>query len=134
MPRSRLADMPPIAFHFTDGNAHADPWTPIDPDGMRRARRAYRASVTGMDRKLGELLGELHVLGLESSTAVVLHGDHGWHLGEGGEWRKMTNFEAATRVPLIVRAPWLTYLAHAQQLTGCSCRAPHQRRLQRWRW
>lgn len=49
----------------------------------------YRASVTGMDRKLGVLLDELDTLGLTNSTAVVLHGDHGWQLGEMGEWRKV---------------------------------------------
>eukprot|EP00041_Stephanoeca_diplocostata_P030797 m.940895 g.940895 ORF g.940895 m.940895 type:complete len:167 (-) comp23830_c1_seq5:137-637(-) len=31
-----------------------------------------------------------------------------WQLGELGEWRKMTNFENAVRVPLIIRAPWLS--------------------------
>jgi len=39
---------------------------------------------------------------------VALFGDHGWHLGEGGLWAKYTNMEHATRVPLMIRAPWLT--------------------------
>ena len=33
---------------------------------------------------------------------------HGWQLGEHGAWRKFTNFELGTRVPLIIRAPWLS--------------------------
>jgi len=52
------------------------------------------------------VLDELRALGLEDSTAVVLHGDHGWQLGEHNSWHKFTNFELGTRVPLIVRAPW----------------------------
>jgi arylsulfatase A-like enzyme len=32
-------------------------------------------------------------------------GDHGWQLGEHGQWCKHTNFEVATRAPLIVAAP-----------------------------
>ncbi len=37
---------------------------------------------------------------------VSFHADHGWQLGEHGEWRKMTNFELGVRVPLMIRAPW----------------------------
>jgi iduronate 2-sulfatase len=36
---------------------------------------------------------------------VVLWGDHGWKLGEYGQWAKHTNFEVDTRVPLIARVP-----------------------------
>ena len=37
---------------------------------------------------------------------MVLHGDHGWGLGEGNLWHKMTNFEHTVRVPLLIRVPW----------------------------
>lgn len=32
----------------------------------------------------------------------------GWSLGEHGEWAKYSNFDVATRVPLIVYAPGVT--------------------------
>lgn len=99
--------MPDIAFHFTDDAVHSSPWQPVSPDSVAKARRAYRAAVTGMDRKLGRLMQALDDLGLSNNTAIVFHGDHGWQLGEHGQWRKMTNFEIATRVPLIIKAPWL---------------------------
>merc|ERR1711865_1227158 len=60
-----------------------------------------------MDRKLGLLYNEIEKLGLTNNTAVVLHSDHGWHLGEHGLWRKATNFESVARIPMLIRAPWI---------------------------
>jgi arylsulfatase A-like enzyme len=58
-----------------------------------------------MDSLIGRLLGELDRLGLRENTIVILWGDHGYHLGEQNIWGKLTSFELAARVPLIVRAP-----------------------------
>jgi choline-sulfatase len=43
--------------------------------------------------------------GLADDTIVILLADHGDMLGERGLWYKMTFFEGACRVPLIVSAP-----------------------------
>ena len=59
-----------------------------------------------IDHQVGLLLEALSELGLEESTIVVFVSDHGFHLGEHlGMWRKQSQFEESTRVPLIVRAP-----------------------------
>jgi choline-sulfatase len=42
---------------------------------------------------------------LADDTIVVVTSDHGDMLGERGLWYKMTFFENAARVPLIVHAP-----------------------------
>ena len=53
----------------------------------------------------GTVLDGLEAEGLKDNTVVLLHGDHGWQLGEHGEWCKQTTFELATRVPLMIRMP-----------------------------
>jgi arylsulfatase A-like enzyme len=58
-----------------------------------------------MDAQLGRVLAELERLGLRDRTAIVLWGDHGWHLGDLGMWCKHTNFEIAVRAPLICSMP-----------------------------
>jgi uncharacterized sulfatase len=72
----------------------------------KQAIAAYHAMVTMIDSYVGELLYALKLLELDDSTIVVFTSDHGFHLNEhGGIWRKSTQFEESTRVPLIVRLP-----------------------------
>ena len=64
------------------------------------------------DRLLDELkkisqLNTLEKLGSLNNTIIVLWGDHGWHLGDHDMWGKHTNYEQATKAPLIIAAPGL---------------------------
>lgn len=65
----------------------------------------YYACVSYIDAQIGKVLKALHELDLAKNTIVVLWGDHGWHLGDHGYWSKHTNYEHATRIPLIFVAP-----------------------------
>ncbi|TWT40613.1 Arylsulfatase [Thalassoglobus neptunius] len=67
--------------------------------------QAYAACVSYVDAQVGKLIAAIEATGGLDNTIVVLCSDHGWHLGEQSAWAKMTNFEVATRVPLIVSAP-----------------------------
>ncbi len=78
---------------------------PVSPELARTLIHGYRAAVSYTDAQVGRVLAELDRLGLRDQTIVVLWGDHGWKLGEYGQWAKHTNFELDTRVPLLVRAP-----------------------------
>ena len=49
----------------------------------------------------------LDARGHANDTAVVVFSDHGWQVGEHDLWCKMNINELATRVPFIVRAPWI---------------------------
>jgi iduronate 2-sulfatase len=81
---------------------------PLTDDQARTMIHGYHAAVSYMDAQLGRVLDELDRLGLASNTIIVLWGDHGWHLGDHGMWCKHTNYEQATRIPLIVSAPGVT--------------------------
>ena len=71
----------------------------------KHAVRAYLASITCADERLGRVLDALDQSPYAQQTIVVLWSDHGWHLGEKQHWHKTTLWEEATRVPLIICAP-----------------------------
>jgi choline-sulfatase len=77
----------------------------ITEDDVRRARRAYFASISYLDDRLGELMTTLAAFGLADDTITPFTSDHGDLLGERGLWYKMHFFEWAARVPMIFHAP-----------------------------
>ncbi len=78
---------------------------PIDEALTRKLIHGYYAATSYADAQIGRLLAALDETGLAANTIVVLWGDHGWHLGDHGMWCKHTNYEQATRVPLVIAAP-----------------------------
>jgi iduronate 2-sulfatase len=81
---------------------------PLSEDLQRELIHGYHAAISYMDAQLGKVLEELERLGLHDKTTIVFWGDHGWHLGDHGQWCKHTNYEQGTRIPFIVRSPGLT--------------------------
>jgi choline-sulfatase len=79
--------------------------TPVTDQQIRNARRAYYGAISYVDDQIGLLRRTLTETGLADDTVVVLLADHGDMLGERGLWYKMSFFEGAARVPLIVAAP-----------------------------
>lgn len=77
----------------------------VSNDQARELIHGYRACVSYMDAQVGKLLDELDSLNLTDNTIIILWGDHGWKLGEYGDWSKHTNFELDTRSPLILTDP-----------------------------
>ena len=65
----------------------------------------YYASTSFIDAQIGKIVYKLKEKGLHKNTIIVIWGDHGWHLGDHGLWNKHSNFEQATRSPLIIFDP-----------------------------
>lgn len=79
--------------------------TQVSDEQVQRARRAYLANVSYVDRHVGALLETLRRHRMDDDTLVVFTSDHGDMLGERGLWYKMSFFEHASRIPLVVRMP-----------------------------
>ncbi|MCL4482369.1 MAG: sulfatase [Bacteroidetes bacterium] len=112
---------PDLAYHNSGELRH---YTDIDPlesytdqekgqknhirlplDKQKELIHGYYAAVSYTDAQIGILLNTLDSLGMLKNTIIVLWGDHGWHLGDHDLWCKHTDFENATRAPLIISAP-----------------------------
>jgi len=90
---------------------------PIPADFAKQLRHGYYACISYTDAQIGRVLDALEKEGLADNTIIVLWGDHGWQLGDHGLWHKHTNFELATRAPLLISVP-------KQKTAGQKCNAP----------
>jgi uncharacterized sulfatase len=77
----------------------------IDATAQREVVRAYYASISFLDAQVGRLLDALDRLGLADNTIVVFISDHGYLLGERGQWMKQMLFERSARAPLMIAGP-----------------------------
>ncbi len=74
-------------------------------DKQKELIHGYYAAISYTDAQVGILLNTLDSLGLTKNTIIILWGDHGWHLGDHNLWCKHSNFEQATRTPMIIASP-----------------------------
>ena len=63
------------------------------------------ACVSYVDAQIGRMMEALEEAGVRENTVIIVWSDHGWHLGDMGIWGKATNYEIATRVPLMIWTP-----------------------------
>lgn len=89
----------------------------LDDAKTRELIHGYRASVSYMDAQVGRLIKALDETGLAQNTVIVLWGDHGYYLGDYGEWCKHTTYEIAAHVPLLIAAPGLPKNKRTKALT-----------------
>ncbi|WP_309398129.1 sulfatase [Cerasicoccus maritimus] len=79
--------------------------------GDKRYERDYNqmvghyAAASYTDALVGQLMDALEELELKDETLVIFSADHGFHIGENGQWDKSTLFETGCAVPLIIHVP-----------------------------
>lgn len=72
---------------------------------FRLQRTYYAALIAQIDREVGAIVGALRDKGVLDRTVILFSSDHGDYLGDHGLTGKNSFYEAATRVPLLVRLP-----------------------------
>lgn len=77
----------------------------LGKDSQRLAKRAYYAVISFMDAQVGRVVHALDSLGLADNTIIVLWSDHGYNLGEHGQWMKQSLFEKSAKVPFLIITP-----------------------------
>lgn len=82
-----------------------EPHFGVDVQAQREAIQAYYASISFLDANVGKLLDAVDRLGLAENTIIIFWSDHGYLLGQHGQWMKMTLFEDSARNPLIIAGP-----------------------------
>lgn len=91
---SELNTAPHIAYTFMDQN--------MTPQQHREALRGYYAAISFVDAQVGRLLDALERFDLAKDTTIVFWADHGFMVGEHGQWQKRMLFEPSARVPFII--------------------------------
>jgi iduronate 2-sulfatase len=66
------------------------------------AMRAYFATILFLDAQVGKLMAALRRMRIEDRTTIVFWSDHGYGVGEHGQWMKQAIFEYSARSPLLI--------------------------------
>ena len=75
------------------------------PEGLQESLRCYYGMVNGIDEQFGRIVALLDSLEIADDTIVVFTSDHGEMFGSQGRMYKLTFYDEAARIPLLIRYP-----------------------------
>ena len=90
---------------YMDRNTNPERWEKYWMKEIPEMKRVYYAMVTSLDEYMGRLMAKLKELGIDENTIVIFSSDHGEMFGENGRVFKLTFYESAARIPLLIRWP-----------------------------
>lgn len=77
----------------------------INGGGYQEVMRCYYAMTMSIDEQFGRILKKLEELGIDDNTIVVFTSDHGEMFTSQGRMFKLTFYDEAARIPMLVRMP-----------------------------
>lgn len=90
---------------YMDRNTDPERWLEYWKESIPEQKRVYYAMVASLDVYMGRLMDKLKALNIDEDTIVIFSSDHGEMFGENGRVYKLTFYESAARIPLLVRWP-----------------------------
>ncbi len=77
----------------------------INGGGYQETLRCYYAMNNSIDEQFGRIMAKIQELGIDDNTIVVFTSDHGEMFTSQGRMYKLTFYNEAARVPMLVRMP-----------------------------
>lgn len=97
--------VPAEYMHYNAATLQLRPNVPVASAANAQARRelaGYYAQIENWDANIGRIQAALSEYGLTHNTHIMLFSDHGEMGGSHGQFRKMTPYEEALRIPFII--------------------------------
>lgn len=102
VPEGYLRSMPP---HYRYRNLYHGVTEDIPAEVIKKGRECYWALVAWLDNEIGKLLAVIEASRIAHDTVIIYTSDHGENKGDHGMWWKLSMYDHAARIPLIVHWP-----------------------------
>lgn len=86
-------------------------------DQAKKELAGYYAQIENLDTNVGRIMQALEETGLAENTHIVFFSDHGDMHGSHGQFRKMTAYEEAIKIPFIIGGEKIRYNGRLEQNT-----------------
>jgi arylsulfatase A-like enzyme len=90
---------------YMDRNADPKNWLAQWKPNLPAWQRVYYAMTANLDDNVGRIMNAVDAAGIGNDTIIVFTSDHGEMFGANGRVFKLTFYDPAARVPMVIRWP-----------------------------